>query len=144
MTVADSHPLLGRCTRVVDDVSFFGDEQILGEHHLFRGMLVGGRLIMQLQDQSSGRTQAGVCYLGYKKRTRTVCDTLRTWNVVFVGLTKKEQRSGRVSTTMVPATSVLSPNGSKLVSQDMKDILKRELSVFMNRMTPPISPPVKH
>ena len=139
MTVAHSHPLLGRCTQVVDDVSFFGDEQIIGEHHLFRGMLVGGRLIMQLQDQSSGRTQAGVCYLGYKKRTRTVGDTIRTWNVVFVGVTKKEQRSGRVTTTMVPGTSVMSPNGSKLVSKDMKETLKSELYLFMNSITPAIS-----
>ena len=146
--VVQHHPLLGKCTKVVDDVSFFGEEKIIGEVHLFEGMILGGRLIMVLQDQSSGRSEAGVCYVGYKEKQRLVKaehaePTLRKWNLIFVGITRRDHRSGRVSTTQMPATSVTSPKQSALVGDEMKSIVKEELRLFIAKMTPPVKPPVK-
>ena len=148
--ITQYHSLLGKCTRIVDNVSFFGEEQIINGQHLFEGMCLGGRVIMLLQDQSTtGRTEAGVCYLGYRKRTRHMKGkpnkepVIRTWNVIFVGVTRRDQRSGRVTTTEMPATSVLCPNQCALVSEEMKAIVQRELHTFIKKISPPPPVPVK-
>ena len=104
---------------------------------------------MLLQDQSTSRTESGVCYLGYKQRSRNIKvnpngePVLRTWNVIFVGVTRRDQRSGRVTTTEKPATSVFCPNQCALVNEEMKAILKQELHTFINKISPPPPAPVR-
>ena len=142
-----SHPLLGKATAVIDDVSFFGEEKVVGDYHLFDGMAVGGKVILVLQDQSAGgRTEVGVPYLGYKQRKHSIQrgdNTIdKIWNIVFVGLTRREARSGRVKTTEVPPTSVSCPNGSSIVTSTMKQVLQEELQRFLRQKSPP--PPKPH
>ena len=137
------HPLFGKVTTVINDVSFFGKETVIGEYHLFEAMTVGGTLIMQLQDQSRGnRTRVGVCYLGHRKHKHTIrpnpqsATSLpepvdKSWYIIFVGLTRLECRSGRVVTTEVPPNTVTCPNGNNLVRSDMKKVIQDELGSFL-------------